>query len=118
LVNSSNAAQTYSYDGLNRLASASSATSGWAQAYGYDIYGNRWVTSPSPTTVETPTGSAAYLSNNRINGWGYDSAGNLLSIANLAKSFTYDGENRMMSTTLNGVTTTYTILKGALRQKP
>jgi len=32
-----NAAQTYGYEGLHRLASASSATLGWAQAYEYDI---------------------------------------------------------------------------------
>ncbi|MGH9646912.1 MAG: hypothetical protein ACRD4E_08865, partial [Bryobacteraceae bacterium] len=83
------------------------ATSGWAQAYGYDIYGNRWVTSPSPPSLETPTGPSAYLSNNRINGWGYDSAGNILSIANVTRSFTYDAENRQQTATINSIVTTY-----------
>ncbi|MDA1277995.1 MAG: hypothetical protein O2960_28705, partial [Verrucomicrobia bacterium] len=35
--------QTYTYDGVNRLDFASEPSS-WALDYGYDRYGNRWVT--------------------------------------------------------------------------
>ena len=48
---------------------------------------------------------------NRVNGWSYDSAGNLTAIYGIptsTRSFTYDGENRQVSATINGNTSTYT----------
>jgi hypothetical protein len=36
--------QTFGYDGVNRLTSASEA-GGWSQSYGYDQYGNMWMPS-------------------------------------------------------------------------
>jgi hypothetical protein len=36
--------QTFGYDGVNRLTSASE-TGGWSQSYGYDQYGNMWMPS-------------------------------------------------------------------------
>ncbi len=121
--------QTYGYDVLNRLASASETGSGsWSEGYVYDNYGNRALCvaasggtqtcSPSrqglpdltgepPTTSDTTVGNW-YLSNNRVNMWGYDAAGSILSIATPARSFTYDGEGRQVSATAAGLTNTYT----------
>ena len=46
-----------------------------------------------------------------VNGWSYDSAGNLTSIYGIptsTRSFTYDGENREVTATISGNTSTYT----------
>jgi RHS repeat-associated protein len=107
-----NATQSYVYDNVNRLTQANSGTTGWAQTYGYDAYGNRWVTGPgSPPTLETPTTQNWYLSNNRISGWTYDNAGNVTVIPGSGgniRTSTYDAENRMVTATNpNSVTTTY-----------
>ncbi|MGH9437927.1 MAG: hypothetical protein ACRD22_08520 [Terriglobia bacterium] len=41
--------QTFTYDGANRLATASEG-SNWSRSYGYDQYGNMWVTGASGVT--------------------------------------------------------------------
>ncbi len=121
--------QTYGYDVLNRLASASETGSGsWSEGYVYDDYGNRALcvaasggaqtcsparqglpdlTGETPATSDTTVGNW-YLSNNRVNVWGYDAAGSILSITTPARSFTYDGEGRQVSATAAGLTNTYT----------
>jgi RHS repeat-associated protein len=107
-------AQTYGYDGVNRLTSASEAGTGtWSEGYGYDAFGNRWLASRlglPGVTAETPTGQSWYANtpvNNQVVGWGYDGAGNLASIAGGVRSSSYDAENRMTSATENGATTNY-----------
>ncbi len=121
--------QTYGYDMLNRLASASETGSGaWSEGYVYDDYGNRALcvanqnpaqtcspvrqglpdlTGETPTTIDTTVGNW-YLSSNRVNMWGYDAAGSILSMTTPARSFTYDGEGRQVSATAAGLTNTYT----------
>lgn len=57
-VGATTIAQTYTYDAFNRLATASE-TNGWSQTYGYDRYGNKWVTAGSShesISAMTPTG--------------------------------------------------------------
>jgi RHS repeat-associated protein len=113
---SSSLTQTYGYDTLNRLTSANQTGSvAWSQGYGYDNYGNRWLGSysgalPAPS-LEVPTTPNAYLSgNNRIGGWNYDAAGNVLDIpaTNSLRHATYDAENRMKTMSLaNGDQATY-----------
>lgn len=101
--------QSFTYDHLNRLATAqSAATSGadcWGLQYGYDIWAN--FTSSSVTKCSAPTQSFSINANNRItnSGFSYDAAGNLLSDG----SFTYqwDAENRMKSLNTTGATYTY-----------
>ena len=46
------AAQTFTYDKLNRLETAAEGTAGtgWKQSFGYDRYGNRWGATMSPLT--------------------------------------------------------------------
>jgi RHS repeat-associated protein len=104
--------QDYGYtDGLNRLNSVAETGpgTGWLEKYGYDAFGNRWVSSTTEQTLtaETPTGASWYLSNNRISGWGYDSAGNITSVSSMQRTFTYDAENRQTSATINSASATY-----------
>lgn len=112
--------QTYGYDNLNRLTSAqeTGGPAGWSQSYGYDARGNRWLSGNSglgqDQGLETPTASTWYSNStviNRVNGWSYDSAGNLTAIYGIptsTRSFSYDGENRQVSATINGNMSTYT----------
>ncbi|MGH9583950.1 MAG: hypothetical protein ACRD4O_13550, partial [Bryobacteraceae bacterium] len=71
---------TFGYDGANRLTSASD-TGGWSRSYGYDPWGNMWVTGNSGVSPagNTPT-SDVYNGANRINSAGYDAAGNDLTV--------------------------------------
>ncbi len=91
--------QNYQYDALNRLWMATDST-GWAQTYGYDRYGNRWVEPgsycPSPNCSRTPQSPAAF--NSAFNqillpGTVYDDSGNLRTDW-LGRTFDYDAENR------------------------
>jgi len=70
------ATQSYGYDNVNRLTSATqTGTTAWSQTYGFDSFGNRWLSTysglPAPT-AEVPQTSSWYLGNNRITGWSYD----------------------------------------------
>lgn len=56
---------------------------------------------------ETPQTSSWYGTNNRIVGWGYDSAGNLTSVSGMSRSFSYDAENRQKTATVNSQSSTY-----------
>ncbi len=102
--------QTYDYDALNRLtcateaigtnpAASCSVQNSWRQTYGYDGFGNRWVTSTTGFSLadihEFSTQQFIDKSTNRINGLSYDQAGNLLTYA--PWSMSYDAENRMLS---------------------
>jgi YD repeat-containing protein len=111
--------QTYAgcYDGANRLTCASESGAGsWSQGYGYDNFGNRWLSGssglPSPTN-QVPNGN--WFSGNRVTSspsgaWTYGASGNLEQMAGMSGwSFHYDAENRMKdATTANSPTTTYT----------
>jgi len=98
--------QNFTYDGRNRLLTASESGSSWAQAYSYDIYGNRWVTSGA-TDPFTPIASTNVDANNRlkIQGSAYDLAGNLKQIGGYAS--VWDSEERTVSNSINQVTTAY-----------
>ncbi len=109
--------QSYGYDGLNRLSSASEGT-GWTQTYDYDRYGNRAVRTgsymPQPQLTPqspSPTDLSAFNANtNRIalTGFGYDVSGNLTSDPTTnANAMAYDSENHLTSYTKSGVTTGY-----------
>ncbi len=109
--------QTYNYDSLNRLQSAtetSNSAQTWKQTYQFDRYGNRrFDTSNNNTTtlpenfdtnVFNPTFNTA---NNRMSdnqGYEYDSAGNVTKDA-ANKRFAYDAENKQTSFGTNGSTT-------------
>ena len=110
--------QSYGYDALNRLSSASEGPA-WSQTYDCDGYGNRavrvgsYIPTPALTPQSTsPTDFSAFnQSTNRIalGGFGYDAAGNLTADpTTAANAMVYDAENRQISYTKAGVTTTYT----------
>ena len=97
--------QNYTYDSLNRLASANESN-GFSRSYGYDRYGNRWIVASSGITAadshEPTAGSLFNSANNRLANQGYDAAGNQTSYD--PRTLAYDAENRLISATspLNG----------------
>ncbi len=106
--------QTFSYDALNRLATATEKNSGgtttWSETFSYDIYGNRWVSATTPAGLETaftPTTSSNFNSANLLltNGALYDLSGNQTTIGGYTN--TYDAESRLATSTLNSITATY-----------
>ena len=109
--------QNYSYDQVNRLASATETAASvqtWQQVYGYDVYGNRWVNASSyiPTPALTPQSQSAFsAANNRLTtalGFNYDAVGNVTKDPTTAAgAMVYDAENRQTSYTKAAVTTSY-----------
>lgn len=106
--------QTYTYDAVNRLASATetkSAVTQWSRSYGYDHFGNRWISGATGHTLHmaTPTSSAAIqATTNRLTGTGiaYDNAGNMTAHPQITPgsgSMTYDANNKMTAFTATGV---------------
>jgi RHS repeat-associated protein len=81
--------QNFGYDSLNRLTTSSeNSGSNWSQTNAYDRYGNRW--------VDLGGGNQSLYfstSTNRISGYSYDTAGNLLNDG--THSYTYDAENKI-----------------------
>ncbi|MGH9958487.1 MAG: hypothetical protein ACREBC_15365, partial [Pyrinomonadaceae bacterium] len=97
--------QSYSYDQVNRLASATESGA-WSQTFGYDQYGNRWVSGHVPNTALTPQSQNAFnASTNRLVNSAYDTSGNQTQDA-AGRSFGYDAENRQVS--FNGGAASYT----------
>ena len=102
--------QNYGYDSVNRLAWASD-NGGWSRNFAYDKTGNGWVTANNgvPLMGNTPTSNVYDNNTNRMNGQGYDAAGNQLN-AN-GDSLSYDAENRLTAATepvyLGGGTETF-----------
>jgi RHS repeat-associated protein len=85
--------QTFNYDGVNRLTSASDS-GGWSRNFSYDAYGNMTPSgNPAPPTV-------SFNGNNQIVGQQYDQAGDLIS-AN-GNTLAYDVEN-MVATETDGI---------------
>jgi RHS repeat-associated protein len=103
--------QSYAYDGVNRLASASEDNTVWTRVFGYDPRGNGWVTSGTGVPIDpfTPRDASWFNSQNRLVNAGlninYSSAGNQTAIG--AYTSTYDGENRLTQITVNGTSATY-----------
>jgi len=99
--------QNFNYDSLNRLSSATETGSSWSQNYGYDDYGNRWVSPGVTTSPFTPIASSNFDTNNRlqIQNTQYDLAGNLQQLGGYTS--VWDSEERLFSSSINGVTTSY-----------
>jgi RHS repeat-associated protein len=77
--------QSFGYDSLNRLTTSQENNgSSWSQTNSYDQYGNRSIVG----------GALSFDANtNRISGWSYDAAGNLLNDG--AHSYNFDAENKI-----------------------
>jgi RHS repeat-associated protein len=82
---------SYTYDGFNRLASASK--SGLSLTFAYDRFGNRWQQNSSGQGSV----SLSFDGANRITnlGYVYDAAGNLLM--DNVNCYSYDAENRLVA---------------------
>jgi YD repeat-containing protein len=98
--------QDYTYDALNRIASVSESyqneSGTWtlsylSQSFGYDRWGNRWISSATGG-VNSYNDQAT----NRINGLGYDAAGNITSDALSGGTMSYDAENRLLTASSGG----------------
>jgi len=94
--------QSYTYDNLNRIATAAETYNGsqtWTQTFGYDRYGNRNITAGTGATSLTFSSST-----NRIttSGYTFDAVGNTTADPS-GKTLAYDAENKMLSAT-NGTT--------------
>jgi RHS repeat-associated protein len=104
------ASQIYSYDAVNRLSGASEG-SAWSRTFGYDAYGNMWVSAASgiPAASFTPQSSAWFGANNRLVNQSlsiqYDGGGSLTQIGGYG--FTYDAEGRLKTSTVNSIATEY-----------
>jgi RHS repeat-associated protein len=90
---------TYSYDPFNRLVGSNENNGASVYSYVYDRFGNRWQQNGQHTFLGTFNGN-----NNRVDGFSYDAAGNLL--ADATHTYSYDAENRLISVD-NGTTATY-----------
>ena len=93
---------SYTYDQVNRLATAVSTTGGntnWGLSFSYDVYGNR--TGQTVTAGSAPAFSASFGSNNRMVGYSYDNNGNQLTTPDGA-TLEYDPDNRMTKWTKQG----------------
>jgi RHS repeat-associated protein len=100
--NLTNTQVSYTYDELNRLATAVSATGGttnWGLSFSYDVYGNR--TAQTVTAGSAPAFSATFGSNNRMVGYSYDNNGNQLTTPDGA-TLEYDWDNRLTKWTKQG----------------
>jgi RHS repeat-associated protein len=99
--------RTYTYDGLNRLATMADSNTGQTckgLSWTYDAWGNR--TDQSVTAGACGAFHATVGTNNRLSGapYQYDAAGNMTHDA--SHSYTYDAENRLISVD-GGSTATY-----------
>jgi RHS repeat-associated protein len=99
--------QTFTYDNLNRVATAQSqAASGtycWGQSFGYDRYAN--LLSATVTQCTAPMLSLNVNANNQVtnSGFTYDASGDLTSDGTY--TYTWDARHRLQSA--GGVTYTY-----------
>jgi RHS repeat-associated protein len=114
--------QNFTYDYLNRLSTAQTAsthatspTNCWAETYTYDAVGNLLSLGPNTTNQSPYIGCVqesgftnAMTGNNQISGFCYDASGNLLKQGAApcpSPTYVYNAENQLTSTA--GVTYTY-----------
>lgn len=100
----------YTYDELNRLATAATSGPDWGLSWSYDRYGNRL--NQTVTKGSAPSDAPSINSaNNRISTWTYDAVGNVTNDSR--NTYVYDAENRVIS--INSGATTYTYDAGGGR---
>ncbi|HLJ87177.1 MAG TPA: RHS repeat-associated core domain-containing protein, partial [Candidatus Angelobacter sp.] len=93
--------QTFTYDSLNRLATA--GESRWGNSYVYDAWGN--FTQQNVSSGSSFSHQFQADGNNRLVGYSYDAAGNLLN--DKAHAYIYDGANRLVNVDSGTATYTY-----------
>jgi len=98
-VGGADVSQSLTYDGVNRLSTVSDS-GGWTRNFGYDRWGNAWVSGNTgiPLAGNTPTSNVFTNGKNQINnGTTYDGAGNQISVN--GNTLTYDAEERQTAAT-------------------
>ena len=100
-----NRTQNLDYDRLNRLADAyttgtSTSATNWGEVYTIDPWGNLTnIALKSGWHNSESLNAAAASAQNHLNGFCYDSAGNMTgTISCPSSSYTYDAENRLTAT--------------------
>jgi RHS repeat-associated protein len=101
-VKDSSRTQTFTYDILNRLASAQD-NAHWANTYSYDAWGNLWQKTPGAPAGENMNQTPDAV--NHLSSYSYDAAGNMQTDGINGWTYVYDAENRI--TTAGGTTYTY-----------
>jgi RHS repeat-associated protein len=103
-----NGSWVYSYDPLNRISGANKNNGQAVFSYVYDRFGNRWQQNGPNSMILTFTGNNT-TNNNRIDGYCYDAAGNVLDQGACASPhmFKYDAENRLISVKKGATTISY-----------
>jgi RHS repeat-associated protein len=101
----SSRSQSFTYDSLNRLASAQNAgtdcsevlpdghTKYWGNSYGYDPWGN--LINKTITKCGAEHLEAQALPNNQLSGYGYDAAGNMTNDLTSGMQYHYDAGNML-----------------------
>lgn len=100
--------QTYSYDALDRLTTATGTNLN--QSWTYDANGNRLTQgggSSSSYTNSTTSNRVSSISGALTRSYSYDATGNTLSDG--TATYIFDNSGRMISATNGGLTTSYTI---------
>jgi RHS repeat-associated protein len=89
----------YTYDSLNRIATGQSTGTQWGESYTIDPWGNMTAIGSYNSKPHESLSTSA-TTNNQLAAFVYDAAGNL--IQNGTTTYTYDAENRLISTNANG----------------
>jgi RHS repeat-associated protein len=105
--------QSYSYDKLNRIASAGeSGANAWTENFGADRFGNLWLANSTtlgniPAQSLMPSGRSFFnAATNQLTNVSYDAAGNQIAFGSF--TLTYDAEGRQISAQQSGsATVTY-----------
>ena len=95
--------QTFFYDRVNRLSTASFY--GGSDQYAYDNWGN--LLSKTVASGSGETWNQAVTANNQFSGWGYDASGNMTNTHNGPYHNVYDAENQWTYERVNGVSYLY-----------
>jgi YD repeat-containing protein len=105
---------TYSYDAINRLATATSSNGGWSQQYSYDGFGNLTGTNGAAIWSFDPATNRSTLGTTDANGlpntpqtypYAWDVENRLLSSNGVG--YGYDPWGKRITSGSNGVTTVY-----------
>jgi RHS repeat-associated protein len=93
---------TYTYDALQRLEKAETASAAWGLSWDYDGFGNRWEQRITKGTAP-PSNVSFDLATNRVNapGYAHDANGNMTAMPGY-NNLTYDIDNRLLSAYGNG----------------
>lgn len=102
-----NRSQNFIYDGLNRITAASTDGPNWGEQYTIDPWGN--LTDIATTKGMAETLNALASTQNQLNLWSYDAAGNQLNSTDgpLTHTYAYDPENHIATIDSGAVAYTY-----------